>query len=292
MIYTNFDLNVLKIFISVYENEGIVNASKKLFISQPAVTMAIKRLEKSLNGKLFIRLPKGIKPTAEGTKFYEQCKSGFKQINQGIENFSDNTSTLSGTLNIGASTSMIKYVLMPKLNEFCTKYPRVKVTFTEVISDRLQRYLDRGDIHIAFLEEPIKNSEVYDKILVGKVTNIFVTKSDFNLNYISNSDLCSQKIAVLKKSTSSRMIFEKLCLSNGIKISPSYEMASFETLALICEHNLAIGFAPKEFMQSELENGKLKELKTDITPTVSNIYALLTKGENSFLCEKFLEYMI
>ncbi|MCK9574906.1 MAG: LysR family transcriptional regulator [Clostridia bacterium] len=291
MIYTNFDLNNIKIFMAVYENEGIVNASKKLYITQPAVTMAIKRLEQALNGKLFTRLPKGIKPTAEGAKFYEYCKNGLQQIKLGVENFSEYSALQTGSLNIGASTSIIKYVLMPKLKEFCKLYPNIKITFTEVISDRLQKYLNRGDIDIAFLEEPIKNDEIYEKKAICKVTNIFVASTNLKLDYLPLAELKNQKIATLKNNTSSRMLLQKLYLNNNINITPTYEMASFETLAQLCENSVAVGFAVKEFLVDELSLNKIKEIKTDIKPQQSTVYALLPKGSSySFVCEKFLNF--
>lgn len=292
MINMDFDLNALKIFLAVYENGGIDIASKKLFLSQPAVTISIKKLEQRLNGKLFTRLPRGIVPTEEGKRFYAYCKNGLSQINLGVENFSEETALSLGTLNIGASTSMIKYVLMPKLDTFCKLYPNVKISFTEVIAERLQRYLFKGEIDIAFVEEPIKDLEIYDRENICSLTSCFVAGRNYLKNTLSKEELSREKFAVLKKNTSSRRLFDRLCLEHSLRLEIYYQMASFETLSQFCEKNLAVGFAFKELIEDELKTKKLKEIETDIPLEKSIVYALLPKGNPAgFLCRKFLDFM-
>ncbi len=288
MIYDNIDLNSLKIFVSVFENNSISIASKKLYISQPAVTISIKKLEERLKGKLFTRLPKGIKPTIEGKKFYEHCKNGLNQIGLGFENFSMELFKQSGTLNIGSDTSIIKYVLAPFIKKFSELYPFVKISFTEVIADRLQKYLSRGDIDIAFEIDTIKNLETFDSVKLRSLTNCFVGNmsiKNVEVNYIS---LKEKKIATLKNDTNHRNLFNSFCLKNSLLINPFYETANFESLTTICKGTNAIGFAVKELIENDLN--ELFVLKSTFNLPQVNLYALLPKGNNNSLaCEKFLD---
>ena len=291
MIYNNFDLNALKIFVAVYENMGIDKASKKLFISQPAVSISIKKLEEHLNGKLFVRLPKGIKPTEEGERFYNECRNALNTLSDAFINFSPENALKEGSLKIGASTSVIKHILMPVLKDFCKTYPNIKVSFTEVIASRLQRYLVNGDIDIAFMEEPIEYFETYKSREICKSNNCFVVSKAFEKKMLSKQEMLAFKYAVLKKNTNNRALFEHLCLQHKLQLSVGYEMASFETLAEICEHNFAIGFAIEEFVKDKLQSGKLKKLKTEFTLPQSSVFSLLLKNSASgYVCDKFLSY--
>ena len=80
MNYNDIDLNSLKIFVTVAECKSFLGASKKLYITQPAITTCIKKLEKMLGGNLFVRTSKGIKLTAEGEIFYGHTKSALGKI--------------------------------------------------------------------------------------------------------------------------------------------------------------------------------------------------------------------
>lgn len=287
MIYDNFDLNALKIFVSVFENNSISIASKKLYISQPAVTISIQKLEERLGGKLFVRLPKGIKPTMEGKRFYNYCKNALNQVSLGIQNFSEISYEQTGTINIGADTSVIKYILAPLLRKFSKQYPHIKVSFTEVIAERLQKYLARGDIDIAFELSPIKNMEAFENIKLRELTNCIVVNATSKIKHFSNDMLKEQKLAVLKKNSNHRALFDDICLKNGLDITPFYETANFESLIQICKHADAVGFAVKELIENDLKY--LKVVATDLVLPKTELFALLPKGDNnSFACDKFL----
>lgn len=292
MINTNFDLNALKVFMAVYENGGIEKASKKLFLSQPAVSISIKKLEEKLNGKLFIRLPKGIKPTLEGETFYHECKSAIKQISSAITGFCPQNTLQKGNLKIGANPSIIKYILMPAIKKFSRIYPNIDISFTEVISSRLEKYLINGNIDIAFMEEPIENIEIYNAKEVFLLNSCFVVCAKTKKSIFSNKMLLKNKFTVLKTNTNNRTLFEQICLKNNLSLKVSYEMANFETLHEICKNKLAIGFTFKEFVKKDIKDKKLKEIKTKINMPTSKIYALLTKNSyGSFICDEFLNIL-
>ena len=292
MINMDFDLNALKIFLAVYENKGIEAASKKLFLTQPAVSIAIKKLENKLNGKLFSRLPKGIKPTPEGEKFYIYCKNALMQISQGIQNFSEDNALQYGTLKIGANSSLIKFVLMPVLTEFCQKYPNIKLSFTEVIASRLQRYLFKGELDIAFMEEPILNKEIYDSFPMVTLTHIFVSNPHYKTDFLTKDELEKQKFSVQKNNTNNRFAFHNFCLDHALNLSVQYEMANNETLLEITKQVNCVGFSTKEFCNLELENKVLKEIKTDIELPKTTVFGLLPKGDtNGFATQKLIEFI-
>ena len=292
MIYTDFDLNSLKIFMAVFESGGIDKASKKLFISQPAVSISIKKLEEKLGGQLFTRLPKGIVPTEEGERFYMECKQGLNILENAFQNFSPESALQKGSLKIGASTSIIKHVLMKAVKKFGKEYPNIKISFTEVIASRLERYLMNGDIDIAFMEEPIYNLAAYETKQIGSLTSCFVASNNFLKNELTKKEMEDFNYAVLKNNTNHRALFDNICLKNNLMLNVFYEMASFETLAEICESELAVGFVIEEFVKNELKLGKLKKIVTPINLPKSILFMLLPKTHSSgFICKKFLEFL-
>ena len=77
-----------KIFESVARNESISKASEELFISQPAVSQSIKKLEETIGGELFNRTKFGVRLTSEGKTFYDHIKKGLDYIENGERIFS------------------------------------------------------------------------------------------------------------------------------------------------------------------------------------------------------------
>ena len=293
MVYADFDWNALKVFISVYENKGINHASKKLFLTQPAVSAAIKKLEHQLGGNLFTRLPKGVVPTAEGERFYNYIKQAERQIELGLQNFSDKSALLSGKLTIGANTAIIQHVLMPFINQFCKKHPNIKISFTEVISSRLQRYLANGEIDIAFMEEPILDIKQFTSKRIMALTNCFVAGATNAINKVLISEVEKNNWAVLKPNTNGRSMFEVVCKTNTVMPNIAFEMASYETLEQVCEHRDVVGFGVKEFLIKGLESARLKCIETDVELSSNALHALTPKGNsNGFVCQAFLDFFV
>src|SRR5208337_3828745 len=121
------ELDKLKVFYQVVKAGSITAASEMLHISQPAVSRSIKLLEQRLKTKLLERLPRGIKLTPHGEKFFEcACKimneyaTTTKIIGQ------DDSETISGPLKIITSHSLASSWLIHYLSEFKEKFPAVE----------------------------------------------------------------------------------------------------------------------------------------------------------------------
>lgn len=279
MNYVDFDLNLLKIFVSVYENGGIVLASKKLFISQPAVTMSVKKLEKIVNTPLFARLPKGVKPTKAGEQFYDYCKKALKQIELAVESAKQFDNLSSGQLNIGASHDLINNFIMPKVVEFSKQYPNISINFTETIPNHLSQYIERGDIDIVFLEDK-KLQNNFECFEVTKFDNCFFQKTNVSVDNASNQ-IDMQNIAIFKQNSSNYHSFEKLPIS----VTPKYKVANFDTMCKLVDNNLCIGFAPLQYV----DKNKYKIIKTDFAIEQTAINMCFLKQDLSFASKVFVK---
>ena len=247
MNYEDFDLNLIKTFVSVYECGGIVLASKKLFISQPAVTINIKKLENIVGGKLFVRLPKGVKPTAEGEKFYNYCKSSLNQIKLGLTDFCNFSSLKKGSITIGASSDIINYLLMDKIQKFLQLYPDISINFVEMISKRLPNYLVRGDIDLVFLEDKTIPGD-FDNVTFEELENVFFIQKSQNLS--KKIDILSKNIAIYKKDSGNYISFEKFCNDNNLDLSVKFTTSNFSSIERLCQICNCVGFAPKKYIDS------------------------------------------
>lgn len=133
---------------------SITAAAEALCISQPAVSQAVKQLEKALNSQLFIRTQKGVRLTAEGELL-------FPYVERGIENLLDGERMLRrlvdldmGEVRIGASDMTLQFYLLPHLERFHGRYPNIKVMVSNAPTPETIQSLYEGRIDFGVVSTP------------------------------------------------------------------------------------------------------------------------------------------
>ena len=290
MNYNDLDLNLIKTFLCVYECKSILLASKKLYISQPAVSKSIQKLEELLGGKLFIRTPKGVVATTEGEAFNNACYNSMKILNNGMNKFSTLSSLEEGNLNIGSSSTIIRKILLDFIVKFNKKYPNIVISITDANSEKLERYVKNNRIDLAILNLPIKEPEIFQVTPIFKTHDCFIVSKNFKGDYLSKDELKNQKIIVQKRPSSNRDHFEKMCDENNVSFRPSFEIGSFGLMTDFVANDMGIAYTIKEFIEDDVKSGRIKILDTDFVSKerqIAVITSLVTY--NSFACEKFIE---
>ena len=120
------NLSRYKIFLAVAECKSISKAAAQLYISQPAVSITVKKLEENLNTTLFFRKSKGVELTEKGSQLYENTKKAFQILLDTEEHLKRSQNT--GYLRIAASNVLCKHFLMPYLKEFTGHYPNTDLS--------------------------------------------------------------------------------------------------------------------------------------------------------------------
>ena len=252
-----------KIFYHVALNQSISKAADKLLISQPAVSYQIKVLEEQLGITLFVRTKKGVTLTDEGKILYSY-------ISKGIENFINGENALTnlknldyGIIRIGASTTVSKHVLMPYLKIFHKLYPNIEINITNNLTEELMRELRNGNLDILILNLPMKEGKDLDIKNILEVQDIFVANKDYYdiLNKkISLNDLNNYTLLFQKNPSNTRDYLDNYLNTNKIKLIPKMEIVSYNLIMDFIKIGFGIGYATKEFIKEELNNGDLYEL--------------------------------
>ena len=278
----NFDLNLTKAFVCVYETGSISKASEKLFVSQPAITQSIKRLEEILDTELFLRTPKGMKPTTNGEVLYDSFKKALNDIEQGINLLAEMNDFAHGEIRIGSGSTIMRGLMLPFIFEFRKKYPNIKISIIDGISTEQINNLKRGDIDIALMAEPVPVFEDFDKITITKIEDCFVVNSEFEKNFVPKNELKNYQMILQKLPSSNRVFFDKLCSENKVKITPSLETESFGIiLDFISNTKDMIGFSTKTFIKNDLKTKNIKVLDTDFEIYPRDVCALKMKDRGT-----------
>ena len=143
------NLNLYKIFYETANQGAISKAAEALYISQPAVSKSVSRLEEMLGHTLFIRSKKGVRLTAEGEILYSHLQQAFQSIETAERTLKRMDAFGMGQLRIGVSTSLCNHILLSYLQDFIIGHPHVKISIEcnptfETLSLLRQNKLDIG----------------------------------------------------------------------------------------------------------------------------------------------------
>lgn len=289
----NINLDLYKVFYIVAKNGSISAAANILFISQPAITFQIKKLEEQLGVSLFIRTKHGVILTEEGKVLFNYVKKGIENITNGENAISNLKNLDSGTIRIGVSTTICRYILMPYLEKFHEKYPKIDIQINNNLSDNLLKELRNGNLDILIMFKP--SNENNDLILtpITDVQDIFVANKkyyDLTKGILNTKNLKSYPLILPNSSSNSRLHLNKYLKENNCDINPKLEVVSYNLIIDLIKAGFGIGYATKEFILDELNNKSLYEIKLDNTiPKRTIVIASINKKEPNYSSKKLIE---
>ncbi|MFI3211834.1 MAG: LysR family transcriptional regulator [Eubacteriales bacterium] len=291
------NLNLYYIFYTVANHKNISAAAKELYISQPAISKAISKLEQSLETVLFIRNSRGVTLTPEGQLLYGQVKNAFICIKTGEERIKRMGELGVGSLSIGVSSTLCKYVLLPFLKTFIKDNPHIKITISCQSSTETLKALDNGtlDIGLVGLSNQTKNSEF---LAVMDIQDVFVSTENYINNLKIREGLTKSAILenatfmLLNKENLTRKYIDTYLITNQMEISNIIEVNNMDLLIEFAKIDLGIACVIKEFVKEELANRSLRELsfgKAMTKRTVGFVYNSSSSTENTMIT-KFIEF--
>jgi len=148
----------LKAFISVAENLSFSKAAQEMFISQPAVSKHISELEKNYNVVLFDRMGSRIRLTEAGQVLLEHARRILDDYNRLEFEMGALIENTSGTLRIGASSTIAQYVLPEMIAGFRSRYSDVRITLLSGNSLEIEKELQQGHIDVGMVEGLSRNA--------------------------------------------------------------------------------------------------------------------------------------
>jgi len=292
----NINLDLYRIFYIVAKNGSISSAANILYISQPAITFQIKKLEEQLGVSLFTRTKHGVLLTDEGKVLFNYVKTAIDSIDNGENALSNLKNLDTGTIRIGVSTTICRYILMPYIEKFHEMYPNIDIQINNNVSNNLIKELRNGNLDILMLFKPsIDNKDLKIQELVD-VQDIFVgNKKYFDLmqGKTNLKDLEQYPLIFPSSSSNSRTYLNKYLKDNNSNLKPKLEVVSYNLIVDLIKAGFGIGYATKEFVSDEIKNKTLFEIK--IKPSIqkrSIVIATIDKKEPNYSTKKLIEMMI
>ena len=277
------DFEAYRIFCIVAECESFSKAAEKLYISQPAITQTIKKLEENLRGKLFFRNPKGVKLTDEGMHLYKYIKTSVDIMNNAKNKFSQFINLEEGNIKVKTGSALGNIGIYDAIIEFSKKYPKIKVEVSGGYINDSMDLLTKGEVDLVAVNLPFEYDEANIQIIeCGKIEDCFYATKEYYNSINSKKQikelLKTELIAPSEKSTTGK-ILKQFCEKNDIKYEPKFVMTSTNARKYFTMQGLGIGFGIKENIKEELESGKAIEIKVSSKPLVRSFGIAVQKKE-------------
>lgn len=259
----NTNLEYYKVFYYVGKLNSISLAAEALSVSQPAVSQAIRNLERELGSVLFMRTSRGVRLTAEGEVLYSYVGRGYEIILQGEKKFLEMQDLESGEICIGASDMTLRFYLLEYLEQFHERYPKIKVTITNAPTPETIHLLQDGQIDFGLVSTPLGQSRNLHVTPVRKIEDVFVAGKKFSYmqgGKLSYKELERMPFMCLEGNTSTRNYVEQFLRENNVKVNPEFELPTSDMLIQFAKRGLGIASVVKDFAEEAIEKGELFQL--------------------------------
>ncbi len=254
-------IQTLKNYCKVIEIGNFTKASKELFISQPALSISIKKLEKQLGCKLILRNRDGLKPTKIGSIVYKHAIKINRNCNNLKEIISEYNEKVTKNLNMGMIDN-VGLILVSKIyKEFYRKHPNIKIQIHIDNSDRLVKKIKNNNIDFAIITKGKKNlSKKFIEKDFGeeKMSLVASTKLAKEQKDLKDINLISYN----KDSTTYKIIKETLD-KKGIRANFNSYSTSPKFILELVKLNVGFAFLPNSYIHEDIKNKKIKVIDTN-----------------------------
>jgi len=258
------ELYPLKVFLTVATERSFSRAGEKLLRTQPAISLAVQRLEGELGEKLIDRTGRELILTDAGRLVLEYCRR-FDNLERELENaLSELRDMASGRLVIGANETTSLY-LMHHIVNYRRQYPKVKVQVRRTLSSRIPAQLIDGDLELGVIswdpeDDRLESHEIYVDHLCFVVSPMhrFAQRESVSIRELGMETFIAHNVL-----SPYREVVLKAFQRSKVPLNMDVEMPTVETIRLMVARNEGVAFVPKMCVEQDIEQGLLKEVRVE-----------------------------
>lgn len=262
----NFEL--YKIFYHAARKESFSRAAAELFISQSAVSQAIKNLETQLGAELFFRKTRKLRLSPEGELLFHHISQAYNFIKTAENKLTEIHNLEAGELRIGASDTVCRYFLLPFLKQFTKKYPHLKLRVINRTSTRIIELLKDGEVDLGIVTLPQNDPDLSITVLTT-VRDIFVAAPKYGAFRelpVPLAEVCRSPLLLLEKTSITRRNLDEFLGGLGLTAQPEIELESVDALVDFARIGLGIAYVLEESAAPAIAKGELLQITTVPAP--------------------------
>jgi DNA-binding transcriptional LysR family regulator len=256
------ELHTLQVFLTVATERSFSRAAEKMFRTQPAISLALQRLELELGEKLIDRTGKDLILTDAGRTVLEFARR-FQSLKLELDNsLAELRDKSAGRLAIGANESTTLYLLQ-HIQRYRELYPKIKVQVRRSLSSKIPDELIDGNLELGVIsfdpaDERIKSKVIYTDALA------FVVSPRHRLAHkktVSIAELGSEIFIAHNVVSPYRDLVLREFQAHKTPLNMSVEMPTIEAIRMLVQSNMGVAFLPRMCVEREIEQKMLCEIR-------------------------------
>jgi len=249
-------LRQMEIFLNVVRSGHLTNVAKEMGLSQSAISMSIKELESILGRPVFDRINKKLVLNEVGRAFHKEIDPIFKKLSD-IE-YEFKNSENKGMIRVGASTTIVDYLMPSIICSYMSSYPDVKITLKEGNTQDIAKMIQEGSIDIGFVEGFVSGSDIIkEKIGVDELLIVTENEEIANAAPAFIDELSQMRWVLREEGSGTREVFLDYIKEKVDDLNIFLELGHTESIKSILKNRECLTCISKISVDKELQEGKL-----------------------------------
>lgn len=252
------NLREMECILELAKEKCISKAAQNLYISQPALSQCLNRVESQLNAKLFTRGKEGMFLTFAGERYVEMSKRVIKMYSNFETDLTEIDRMHTGRIRVGTTVHLGSLILPQVLPIFSQQYPNIEISVVEATSRQLERYISESEIDISMMHLPFLEIQAdYEEILKDRFVMVF--SEDHLLNrykyekgdrfpYIDPHHAKGQTFVLAFPYQRVRQICNRILEKADIEPNVMIQSTSVQTALRLASVGIGITFMPESYI--------------------------------------------
>jgi DNA-binding transcriptional LysR family regulator len=273
-------LGQLQAFLETARLGNVTRAADALFLTQPALSSRLKRLEQEVGGSLLVRDHKGARLTEAGRAFLPHAEKAVEVMTEAHRVVMDAQLGLTGELMVATTQTINTYVLPLVIHRFVTSTPLVRLSVHTAPSEELLEQVLSGAADLGLgrsLQHPeLESIPLFDEEFVFAVG---ANHKMADLEEVAVADLAGETVITLFRSPTYRLYIRALLRRSGLPLQSVIDLDNAETGKRMLKESTGVGLLPHTAVQPDLVDGTMRLLKIkDMPPLRRTMVALRRRG--------------
>lgn len=274
------DLEALRSFYHVARERSFSRAARILHVSQPAMSVRVKTLERELGERLFDRARKGVALTEAGAVLFRSAEKIFADVEEALARLAELRQSGSGRVRIGCSDTVSLYLLPPVLKKFRRSYPEAEIMIRNAHTAEILDLLVRGELDFGIVTRPPSMDRRLEARDLFEEQFVLVVKRDDSLmrrSAVTLEALDGRPMVALERGTENRDAVDRALRAGGARPRVVLETGNIEVQKLYAAQGLGFAIVP-EISLGAVDRRRLQVRRIKGAPVRRTVVAVVNRG--------------
>jgi len=254
------DIRQLRAFTAIAETGTFTAAAERVHVTQAAISMQIRQLERETGVRLFVRAPRRVLLTEGGEKLLERARVILREHDAALNELAALTGADKGRLRIGSASAMVSGDPLPQiLKKLKATHAGVEASVISGTSEDLVQRLMNGEIDAAFVSLPVEARGVQTELL-NEDYLVAIASPRHKLakqKVVSAYALSSEKLILGERGGNTRRLIDQFFAQAGVTPNVAMELSRLAAIKRMVEEDMGVGIVPLQSVQEEVAKGTL-----------------------------------